>query len=80
MHTHTRLQNSIFDGPVTNLLSVLGILLGFLFTCSYAKGGKAVNDFKLGTFVGCFQSDGAESMAVKGLKERKIRKSDPPSQ
>ena len=37
------------------------------------KGGKDFNDFKFGTFVGrflfvCFLSDGAASVAVKGLK------------
>ena len=31
------------------------------------KGGKDLNDLKFGTFVGCFWSDGAASMAVKGL-------------
>ena len=32
-------------------------------------GGGNRNDFKFGTFVGRFWSDGAASMAVKGLKE-----------
>ena len=30
-------------------------------------GGRGVTDFKFGTFIGRFQSDGASSMAVKGL-------------
>ena len=31
-------------------------------------GGGSLNHFKFGIFVGRFQSDGAASMAVKGLK------------
>ena len=31
------------------------------------SGEKDLNDFKLGTFIGRFQRDGAASMAVKGL-------------
>ena len=34
------------------------------FMCSC----EGLNDFKFGTFVDRFQSDGAASMAVKGLK------------
>ena len=34
-----------------------------------AKGGKSLTGFKSGTFVGRFPSDGAGSIAVKGLKE-----------
>ena len=30
-------------------------------------GGGRVNDFKFGTFVGRFKSDGAATVAVKGL-------------
>ena len=30
-------------------------------------GGRSLNDFKFGTFIGRFQSDDAASMAVKGL-------------
>ena len=30
--------------------------------------GKIFNDFKFGTFIGCFPNDGGASMAVKGLK------------
>ena len=59
--------NSIFDGPIINLLSILCILIQILL-CAHAKGGKGLNDFKFGTFVDRFQSDGAASMAVKGLK------------
>ena len=35
--------------------------------CVCVCGGGGVTDFKLGTFIGRFQSDGASSMAVKGL-------------
>ena len=35
---------------------------------AHAKGEKSLNDFKFGTFAGRFPSDGAASMAVKGLK------------
>ena len=37
------------------------------FICS-CKGVKGLNDFKFSTFIGHFQSDGAASIAVKGLK------------
>ena len=62
--------DSTFDGPVTSLLSVLNILTEH-FSCAKKereKGAKKIlNDFKFGTFVGCFPSDVAASMAVKGL-------------
>ena len=32
------------------------------------SGEKGLNDFRFGTFVGRFQSDGTANMAVKGLK------------
>ena len=37
-----------------------------LFTCS-SEGWKGLNDFKCGFFIGRFESDGAASVAVKGL-------------
>ena len=44
------------------------------FTCSCkgrgwggGGGGEGLNDLKFGTFIGRFPSDGATSMAVKGL-------------
>ena len=58
--------NSIFDGPITNLLSVLCILIEIL-SGAHTTEKKSRNGFKFGTFVGCFPSDGATSMAVKGL-------------
>ena len=60
-------ENSIFDGLISNLFSTLCILIEILL-CAYAKERKSQNDFKFGTFTGHFLSDGAESMAVKGLK------------
>ena len=66
MHTFT-LANSIFDGPITNLHSILCILVEIL-SFSYAKGGKGLNDLKFSPFIGRFQSNGAASIAVKGLK------------
>ena len=37
---------------------------------AHAKRGKRLNDFKCGTSIGCFSSDGAASTAVKGLKTK----------
>ena len=50
--------NSIFDGPITNLLSVPCILIEVLSRVQ-AKGAE--------TLIGRFSSDGAANMAVKGL-------------
>ena len=72
MHTY-KLANSVFDGPITNLLSVLCILIEVL-SRAHAKGGGggggggwSLNDFMFGSFTGPFPSDGAASMAEKGL-------------
>ena len=65
VHTDTP-ANSIFDGPITSLLSVLCILVEVLSNAQ-AKKGKSFNHFKFGTSVGRFSSDGAASTAVKGL-------------
>ena len=67
MHTCT-LANNIFDGSITNLLSILQILIEFL-SPAHAKGRKSQNDFKFGTSIGHFQSDRAASMAEKGLSK-----------
>ena len=64
MHTDAPV-NSVFDGPVTTLLSLLCILLEVL-SRALAKKGKSLNGFKVGTSVGRFSSDGAASTAVKG--------------
>ena len=61
--------NSIFDGPITNLLSVLCILVEIL-SCAHVKRGKSCNDFKFGTSIGSFLSDGAASVAVQMLMVR----------
>ena len=58
--------NSIFDDPTATLLSILCILIDIL-SCTPPKGNKGLSDFKFGTFICRFQSDGAASMAVKGL-------------
>ena len=63
---HIHAENSVFDGPVTHLLSVLCIFIEILLR-AHAKGQKSHNDFRFGTFIGHFPSDGAPSMAVKGL-------------
>ena len=60
--------NSIFDGPVTNLFSVLRILIEIL-SRARAKGGNRLNDFQFGTFTGHFPTDAAASMAGKGLNK-----------
>ena len=33
------------------------------------KGGKSLNNFRFGTFIGCFPSDDAASMALNGLSQ-----------
>ena len=59
--------NSIFAGPITNLLSVLCILITKnIFTCSQKGGRKALMVSKLDFFVH-FPNDGAANMAMKGL-------------
>ena len=59
--------DSIFDDPVTHLLSRLYILIE-LFSRAHAQGGEELNGFKFATFIGRFPNDGAASMAEKGLK------------
>ena len=57
------------DGPVTNLFSVLCILIQIL-SHAHTKGAKKKkkNGFRHGAFIGRFLSDGAASMAVRGLR------------
>ena len=68
MHMYTP-PKSVSDGPVTNLFSILCILIE-IFSRVHAKvgggsgGGRIFNDFKLGTLIGRFSNDG---VAVKGL-------------
>ena len=71
MHTYTP-ANSIFDGPITNLLSVLCIAAEIL-SCVHAKGEVSLNYFECGSFIGRFPSDAAASIAVEGLNEPQPR-------
>ena len=71
MHTYTS-ENSIFDGHITNLPSILCILIEVL-PCAHANRKKNLNDFKFGTFIGCFLSEGMVSMAAKGLRVKGLR-------
>ena len=52
MHTYTP-ADSIFAGPVTNLLSVLWIWVGVL-SRAHAKSGESLNDFKFGSCISRF--------------------------
>ena len=58
--------NSIFDGTTLNTVHHH---FDRIFLCAHVKGKKGFNDFKFGTFIGCFKtkSDSVASMAVKGL-------------
>ena len=67
MHPYTP-ENSISDGPVTNRLSTLCILLEVL-SPTHAKEGKSHTDFRFGIFDGRSLSDTLASMAVKGLRK-----------
>ena len=55
--------DSLFDGHITSLLSVLRILIKVLSRV-HAKRKESLHGFTLGTSVGRFPSDGAASMAV----------------
>ena len=69
MHTYTP-ANSAFDGLITNLLSLLCILVEVIsraHAIGWGVGGGCLNGFRFGTFIGRFPSDGAARMAVKGL-------------
>ena len=66
MHIYT-LANNIFDDLITNLLSVVWILIEIL-SRDHVKGKKYLNNLKFGTFIGGFWSDSAANMAVKVLK------------
>ena len=65
VHIYTP-ENSIFDGHITNLLSILCILI--VLSRVHAKGTHRLNHFKFGTFIGRSPSDDAASLAVKVLK------------
>ena len=51
-------ENSTCDGPITNLPSILCILIEIL-SRARAKWAKSLNDFKFGTFIARFPSDGS---------------------
>ena len=70
MHIYTP-SNSIFNGLVTNLLSIVYIWIEILY-CAHAKRQKkkkktSHNDFTFDTLICLFLSDDAASVAVKGL-------------
>ena len=65
MHTYTPL-NSIFDGLTTNIHSILYILIKTLLR-AHAKGQKSHKWRQIWHFFGRFPSDGATSVAEKGL-------------
>ena len=60
--------NSTFDCPMTNIISVLCILIEVLLHAHAKGGGGILNDFKFGTFSGRFPNDTLANMAVKGLR------------
>ena len=82
VHTYTP-PNNISDGPVTNLLSIVRILMEIHSRAHTPKGAKqamtstptltqllnyVLNGFQFGTFIGRFPSDGAANTAVNELK------------
>ena len=60
-------ENSVFDGPVTNILLVLCVLIGVL-SHAHAKGRQGRNNFKFDTSLRRFPNDTLASVAVEGLK------------
>ena len=58
------MRGQISVDPITNLHSMLCILIEVLL-----RAQKGVSEFKFGTSISRFQSDGAARMAVKGLTE-----------
>ena len=78
MYTYTP-ANSISDGPITTVFNAVQFVKkkkSFYLSC---ERGERLNDFRFGTLIGRFRSDGAASMSVKGLrstaKERLFRSS-----
>ena len=71
VHTYTP-PNSIFDGPITNLLWILSIFIE-ICSCAHAKRGQSLNGFRFGSFIGRFPSDCAASMAVKVFQSEQKR-------
>ena len=67
VHTYT-IPSSVFVHPITNLLSILCILIE-VHSHAPAKGAKKPLWFEIWHFNGCFPSDGMARMAVKGLND-----------
>ena len=66
MHTYTP-ANSISDGPITNILSILSVLVAVL-SRAHAKGGKALTVSDLALLLVVFRVTLRQaSMAAKGL-------------
>ena len=70
MPTYTP-PNSIFDGPITNLLPILCMLIEIL-SRAHAKGTKkkSFKGFKFATFIGPFPCDGAASMDSERVNQQ----------
>ena len=59
--------NSILDGPIATLLSILCILIK-IFSRAHTEGGEKSFMISNLASIGLFPSDGAAMMAVKGLR------------
>ena len=71
MHTYTP-ANSVFDDSITNLIFNTVHYDRSTFTWS-SEGGKSLNDFMFGIFIGHFLSDVMANKAVKGLRSDLLR-------
>ena len=67
MHTYTP-ANSIFDGPTTNLLLILCVLIEVLLHAHVKGIFYFIIILSLALFIDCFSNDGMTSMDVKSLK------------
>ena len=72
-------SDSMFDGPVANLLLIIRILIEILSRAHAEDGKQSLHNFQIWRFsIGRFPCDGTASVAVKGLnvqmnsKERKL--------
>ena len=68
VHTYTP-ANSIFEGPITTLLSILCILIEVLLR-AHAKREKSLNNFKFGASIGRISSDGAARFQTGQWKDQ----------
>ena len=71
MHTYTP-ANSVFDGPVTNLLLVLCVLVEIL-SRAHTKREKNHDDFQFGTVTDRFPSDGGHKPGSGRVKYSWLR-------